>query len=110
MEGSVMNVGMMQREKKKEWIYSKGNVTGSAWSRYKLGQMAKWVIISLNRYDIGVCRFNKNWLASWPVFFIIILPEVNAKGRGCKNMISEKVKKNSKFCSKNFWAEGLAGI
>jgi hypothetical protein len=110
MEGSVMNVGMMQREKKKEPIYSKENVRGSAGSRYKLGQMAKWVIISLKKYDMGVCCFSKNWLASWPVFSIIIPPEANAKGRGCKNRISEKVKKNSKFCSKFFWAEGLAGI
>jgi hypothetical protein len=30
-------------------------------------------------------------------------------GRGNKNRISGKVKKNSKFCSKNFWAEELAG-
>jgi hypothetical protein len=30
-------------------------------------------------------------------------------GRGCKNSIFGKVKKNSKFCSKFFWAEGLAG-
>jgi hypothetical protein len=29
-----MNVGMMQREKNKEWIYSKENVTGGEWSRY----------------------------------------------------------------------------
>jgi hypothetical protein len=34
MEGSVMNVGMMQSEKKKERIYSKENTTGSARSGY----------------------------------------------------------------------------
>jgi hypothetical protein len=37
-------------------------------------------------------------------------PGVIAMGLGCKNMISKKSKKNSKFCSKIFWAEGLAGI
>jgi hypothetical protein len=31
-------------------------------------------------------------------------------GKGYKNRIFGKVKKNSKFCSKIFWAEGLAGI
>jgi hypothetical protein len=31
-------------------------------------------------------------------------------GGGCKNRISGKVKKNSKICSKFFWAEELAGI
>jgi hypothetical protein len=31
-------------------------------------------------------------------------------GRGYKNRISGKVKKNSKICSIFFWAEGLAGI
>jgi hypothetical protein len=59
---------------------------------------------------MGVCRFNKNWLAGWPVFFIIIPPEASTMGRGYKNRIFGEVKKNSKFCSKNFWAEGLAEI
>jgi hypothetical protein len=30
-------------------------------------------------------------------------------GVGNKNRIFGKLKKNSKFCSKNFWAEELAG-
>jgi hypothetical protein len=59
---------------------------------------------------MGVDRFNQNWLVKWPVFFIIILPKASAKGKGYKNRISGKVKKISKFCSKIFWAEGLAGI
>jgi hypothetical protein len=68
--------------------------------RNKLGQMVKWVIISLNRYDTGVYRFNKNWLVSWPVFFIIIPPEASAKCIGCKNRIYRKVKKKFKILFK----------
>jgi hypothetical protein len=53
MEGSVMKVGMMQRGKKKEWIYSKANMTGNAGSRYTCEiSWDKWRSESLSRYIV----------------------------------------------------------
>jgi hypothetical protein len=53
MEGSVIKIGMMQREKKKEWFYSKESMAGSEWSRYRCEiSWDKWESKPLCRYIV----------------------------------------------------------